>query len=352
MSAGTEVSFQNVAKHLTKNFIVDYFYCDSAPYVGSDWVHPDTDPYRKKFMESSKVNLIKFKVEKKDITNVYHEWINTDFWEKFDEKDYSLIFSTTAGSPEYPFHLIKNTPIVNIVTINAGVNNQDNIHKTVLISEDSLKVWLNQGGNNEKYDVIPLCREEIPKNKNNFRDQIGLGLNFVFGMHQREDDTIFSEVPLKAYKRIQTSKNFFLILGGSKKYSDQAKKLNLKNFKQLPSSADSKIIGKFLNTLDVYTHGRKHGETMGLVLTEAMSYGLPIISHRAESNAQVEVIGNAGRVFYKRNIFSYSGEMKRLENNSEYYNLKSKNSLDRFNSFYSLSYILDKYDRIIKEVKL
>ena len=65
VSAGTEVSFQNVAKHLTKNFIVDYFYCDSAPYVGSDWVHPDTDPYRKKFMESSKVNLIKFKVEKK-----------------------------------------------------------------------------------------------------------------------------------------------------------------------------------------------------------------------------------------------------------------------------------------------
>ena len=153
-------------------------------------------------------------------------------------------------------------------------------------------------------------------------------------------------MPLKAYKRIQTSK-IFSILGGSKKYSDQAK-LNLKNFKQLPSSADTKIIGKFLNTLDVYTHGRKHGETMGLVLTEAMSYGLPIISHRAESNAQVEVIGNAGRVFYKRNIFSYSGEMKRLENNSEYYNLKSKNSLDRFNSFYSLSYILDKYDRIIK----
>ena len=73
-----------------------------------------------------------------------------------------------------------------------------------------MKVWLNQGGNNEKYDVIPLCREEIPKSKNNFRDQIGLGLNFVFGMHQREDDTIFSEVPLKAYKRIQTSKNFFL----------------------------------------------------------------------------------------------------------------------------------------------
>ena len=63
---------------------------------------------------------------------------------------------------------------MNIVTINAGVNNQDNIQNSLDI-RGLLKVWLNQGGNNKKYDVIPLCREEIPKSKNNFRDQIGLG---------------------------------------------------------------------------------------------------------------------------------------------------------------------------------
>ena len=52
-SGGTEVSFQNVAKSLSEKFSVDYYYCDSAPYIGSNWVHPDTDIDRQNFLEKS-----------------------------------------------------------------------------------------------------------------------------------------------------------------------------------------------------------------------------------------------------------------------------------------------------------
>ena len=162
-SGGTEVSFQNVAISLSKKYNVDYLYCDSAPYIGSDWIHPDTDIFRKKIMEESDVKLKKFVVEYKDVTTRIHRWINTDFWKIFDEKKYDLIFFTNAGAPEYPYTEILDTPLINIVTVNGGVFDQDNLYKTILISNDSSKVWIKQGGNKNKLIVIPLCREEIKK---------------------------------------------------------------------------------------------------------------------------------------------------------------------------------------------
>lgn len=349
-SGGTEVSFQNVAKHYSNKYSVDYFYCDSAPYIGSDWIHPDTDSYRKKFIENSKVNLLKFNVQFKDVTNELHTWINTNFWQVFNEKNYDLIFITTAGKTEYPFNKIQSVPIVNIVTVNAGINNQDNIVKTILISEDSAKVWLKQGGNKKTLRIIPLCREEISKNNENLRKSLNLQNKFIFGFHQRDDDTIFSDVPLKAYKRVENNSNYFLLLGGSKKYSEQANYLNLKNFKQLKSTSNLNNINKFLNTLDVFTHGRKYGETLGLVIIEAMRSGLPILSHKAISNAQIEVIGDAGAVYAKKNIFSYANKMKKLQKKINYYEEKSNIALQRYEKYYSTESILKKYDDLINEI--
>ena len=349
-SGGTEVSFQNVAKSLSEKFSVDYYYCDSAPYIGSNWVHPDTDKDRQIFLEISKVNLIKFEVGFKDVTTKTHDWVETNFWEKFNEDDYSLLFITSAGHPEYPFHKIKKIPIVNIVTVNGGVNNQENIIKTILISKNSAETWINQGGNQNKISIIPLCREPIMRSNENYRSELKINDKFVFGFHQRSDDSIFSEVPLKAFKRIENEKNMFFLLGGSKLYEEQSKDLSIKNFIKLQPTADVKVLDKFLNTLDVFTHGRKYGETMGLVLTEAMSYNLPLISHRAESNAQEEVIGPAGKVFNRKNVFSYSREMLKLQNNYKYYQTISKNSNLRFKNNYSHEIIIKKYLEIVEDI--
>ena len=347
-SGGTEVNLQDVSISLSKNYEVDFYYCDSAPYIGSDWVHPDTDNYRKNIIEKSKVRLIKFKVGHKDVTDKFHTWVNTNFWELFTEDKYSLIITSSAGFPEYPFVHIKNTKIINIVTVNAGINNQDNIFRTILISKDSATKWLKQGGDNSRYEIIPVCRKELRKSNNDFKKKFNLDNKFIYGFHQRNDDSIFSEIPLKAYKKVENKNNYFLMLGGSKLYSSQSEELGIKNFKQLDSSASPEVIDKFLNTLDVFTHGRKYGETMGLVITEAMSYGLPVISHRAESNAQQEVIGNAGRVFSNKNIYSYSKEMKKLCFDKLYYEERSKEAKLIYNERFSSDVILNKYEDLVK----
>tara|TARA_Y100000992_G_C21273823_1_gene498637 strand:+ start:3685 stop:4779 length:1095 start_codon:yes stop_codon:yes gene_type:complete len=349
-SGGTEVSFQSLAKALGEKYLVDFFYCDSAPYIGSEWVHPDTDVNRKKYLKNSKVNLIKFHVEAKDLRVKTHDWINTNFWDKFDVSKYSTIFSTSAGHSEYPFNKIKEIPIVNIVTVNGGVNNQENIIKTILISDTSAKIWLDQGGDKNRYKIIPPFREPIDKVSDNFREELKITDKFIYGFHQREDDSIFSQTPLNSYKRIESEDNFFLMMGGSKLYTKHANKLSLKNFAQLPSSGDAKEISKFLNTLNVFTHGRKYGETFGLVLTEAMSFGLPLISHKAETNGQKEVINNAGRVFHKSNTISYSREMRKLQRNTNYYEKKQTNALYRYNNIYSYEIIKNQYFQLLESI--
>lgn len=348
-SGGTEINFQNIAKQLSLNYKVDYFYCDAAPYIGSDWKHPDTDSFRKNFLENSKVNLIKFHVGFKDITNRHHKWINSDFWDKFNEESYDLIFASGSGHPEYPFTKILKKPIFNYVNLNAGVNNQKNIIKTICNSSFTAKEWLSQGGDGNRLEIIPVCRESFQYSDDSLVGELNLNNKFVYGLHQRNDDEIYSQVPLKAFKKISNAKNFFLMLGGSRKYSIQAKKLNIRNFIQLPHSADNEVINKFLNTLNVYTHGRKYGETFGLAITEAMSYGLPVISHKAESNAHVDVVGDCGKVFEKWNTYSYSKEMYKLENDKKYYLEKSNCSKQKFLSEFSENAILKLWSNLVKD---
>ena len=88
-NGGTEKYLQTIAAHLPKDeFQVDFFYCDAAPYIGSDFKHLDTDESRVEYTKSHGVNLIKFDVEFKDVTKPTHDWVNTNFFDLFNEDNY------------------------------------------------------------------------------------------------------------------------------------------------------------------------------------------------------------------------------------------------------------------------
>ena len=144
---GTEKVLQTIASELPKNkYEVDYFYCDAAPYIGSDYKHIDTDPTRIEYCLENGVNVIKFNVEFKDITTPTHDWINTDFWDYFDERKYELIVTGRAGHPEYPFTKIKDTKIIDTIHLAGFAENKLNVYKTVLISSEQRKKWIKSGG--------------------------------------------------------------------------------------------------------------------------------------------------------------------------------------------------------------
>ena len=140
----------------------------------------------------------------------------------------------------------------------------------------------------------------------------------------------------------------FLLLGGSERYKQQAQTLGIKNIEFLPTTADLLDVHKFLNTLSVYAHGRADGEQCSCAIIEAMSHGIPMISHVAPSMGQAEQIDNAGAI--ASNSDEYADVMKRLMRDSKYYETCCTNSIKRYNSVYSLNSVMTKYIELFEEI--
>ena len=346
---GTEKYLQTIASYLPKDqFEVDFFYCDAAPYIGSDFKHLDTDASRVEYTKSHGVNLIKFNVGFKDVTKPTHDWVDTNFWDVFNEDDYDVIQTGRSGHPEYPFTMINKTPIVDSIHLSGMAENKENVLKTVLVSEEQRQRWIGAGGNPQRGVVIPVP-VEVPKYiDDNYIKDWGLECKFVFGMHQRNDKNIFSSIPLEAYDEIETDDTAFIILGGSANYRKQASDLRLKNVHFFDTTSDVDKIHKFLNTLNVYAHGRSDGEQCSSSIIEGLSHGLPMISHSAASMGQVEQIGDAGEVVesYKE----YADVMRRMVNDSEYYDQCASNSSSRYNKIYNVESIINRFIEIYKEI--
>ena len=348
-NGGTEKVLQTIAAELPKDkFIVDYFYCDSAPYIGSDFVHPDTDPSRVQYVKDNGVNVIKFKVEFKDLRTSTHDWVNTNFWDLFDEEKYDVIQTGRSGHPEYPFTLINKTPIVDSIHLSGMAENKHNAVKTVLISREQRDRWIMSGGPADKAVIIPNPLRIPDVGDLNYREEFGWQDKFIFGLHQRRDNHIFSPIPLEAYDEIEDDNTAFLLLGGSENYQKQAKDLGLKNFKHLPPVGELEPIHKFLNTLDVFAHGRSDGEQCSCAIIEAMSHGLPVISHIAPSMGQLEQIGDAGKV--ANSYQEYSEVMVDMIDDKNYYSKCAQNSKKRYNEIYKLESIIKKYADIYEGV--
>ena len=348
-NGGTEKVLQTIAAELPKDkFIVDYFYCDSAPYIGSDFVHPDTDPSRVQYVKDSGVNLIKFDVGFKDLRTSTHDWVDTNFWELFDEEKYDVIQTGRSGHPEYPFTLINKTPIVDSIHLSGMAENKHNTVKTVLISKEQRDRWIMSGGPADKAVIIPNPLRIPDVGDINYREEFGWQDKFIFGLHQRRDNHIFSPIPLEAYDEIEDDNTAFLLLGGSENYQKQAKDLGLKNFKHLPPVGELEPIHKFLNTLDVFAHGRSDGEQCSCAIIEAMSHGLPVISHTAPSMGQLEQIGDAGKV--TNSYQEYSEVMVDMIDDKNYYSKCAQNSKKRYNEIYKLESIIKKYADIYEGV--
>ena len=348
-NGGTEKYLQTIAAHLPKDeFEVDFFYCDAAPYIGSDFKHLDTDESRVEYTKSHGVNLIKFDVEYKDVTKPTHDWVNTNFFDLFNEDNYDVIQTGRSGHPEYPFIHINNTPIIDSIHLAGMGEDKLNIYKTVLISEEQKTKWIAAGGDPNKSVIIPVPVEVPDYGTESYIEEFGWEDKFVFGMHQRDDIHIFSPVPLEAYDDIQSEDTAFLILGGSANHRKQAKDYQLKNVKFLDTTSDISLIHKFLNTLNVYAHGRSDGEQCSSAIIEGLSHSLPMISHTAVSMGQLEQIGDAGVVV--DGYEEYAQAMKNMMNNQKYYVDCKVNAEKRYRQIYDVPSIMKKFIELYKEV--
>ncbi|MEO5357097.1 MAG: glycosyltransferase family 4 protein [Nitrospirae bacterium YQR-1] len=350
-TGGTERWLQMMAANLPrKRFVVDFYYCDSAPYIGSDWTHPDTDPQRLKFMLDHGVNLRKFHVGFKDLTTETHQWVDTDFREIFDETLYDLIQCAKAGPMEYPFYLI-NKPVVEYVTLLAGVDLSPNIAWSIHLSQWQRIRWAKWGGNLSKSSVIPIPSYP-PASEENLREELGIPPGaVVMGFHQRVDNNIASPVPLTAFSRLRNIKDcWFIIMGGGDFYRKLAGRLSIENIHFLGHSGDSLRISKFLNTLDIFAHGRADGETYGTVLAEALIHGKPCISHLSTfgANAQPETMGPSG--LFAMDVDDYTEKLQTLVEDKQYRKKLAAKALPHAETYFNLQSAVRNLTGVYKKV--
>ncbi|HSA05999.1 MAG TPA: glycosyltransferase [Candidatus Gastranaerophilales bacterium] len=264
-------------------------------------------------------------------------------------KGADLIQTGRCGLFEEPFCSIKDIPIIDSYHYVVGVDNQYNTSRVMHISEFSKRKWIEAGGDKDRIVMVshPMIIPEIKFI--DYRQKLGLQDKFIFGFHQRNDAAIFSDIPLKAYKEVENDSNAFVLLGGGENYKKQAEDLGIKNIHFLSHTGDANKIHSFLQTLNVYAHGRRDGELNSTAIAEAMYYGKPIVSHiSSEFNGHVECISDAG--FVVQNFVEYSEMLRNIEQNQELYKKLSKNALIQFNKMYDYQTQMNNIMTIYRDV--
>ena len=292
---------KNLALKLNKDkFNVNYMWCKPGKDLYSNFSHPvpsdkEIECQTRELVDSG-VNAVEFVVNERFVPDPNLPWKDTNFWDKYYSIDPDIVFTWRSGRQEYPFCHINEAVIE--WNVFGGYDKSKNIVKSLAISPWCKKDFIRNGGNENKSEVVYLPLTS-PVTNENFRKELNIDSEtIVCGMHQRNEDSIFDSHSLDAIKNAVNKSNKkidFVFMGGSSKYKDYANSIGLKGH-FLESSSDYFDVSKFLNTLNIYTHARKDGETLGAAIQEAMIHELPVVSHTSQWNAHIDTIGPGGCV--------------------------------------------------------
>jgi len=340
--AGTEKFLQNVAVLLPKDkYCVDYYYIDSDVNRVSK--------IKMNFLIDGGVTLIPYQV-KKTVYKFRCIFQRESSFFKVYKSNYDAIITGSCGLPEDPLISIKDTPILQSIHYVSGVDDQYNISRVLHISNFSRKMWIDKGGDDSRSVMISHPINIPIYKKISIREKFEISEDtVVFGFHQRNNDYIFSPIPLKAYIRMETEKTAFIICGGSDKYREQAKSLNLKHCYFIPSTDNPDVIYSFLNSIDVYAHGRYDGELNSTALAEAMYFKLPIVTHPSDIyNGHLEVINGNGMVC--EDISKYTEALVTLACDKKIREEMGNKSYEMFKIKYDERTQINNIEQIIDEV--
>ena len=337
-AGGTERFMQTIAANLPQDkYEVDYYYT------------PVAAPHRYQYMVDHNINLIEYKGK------FYTKWRytclrETDFWDVY-KGGYDIIQLGRSGYPDDIIAGIKDTPIVDSVHWVAGVCNSYNVSRVMHISKFSRDMWIHKGGDSKRVEMISLPLFLPSFEYTDIRRSLGLEPNrFLFGFHQANRDEIFSEIPLKAYKEIEDDTNAFVICNGSKKYREQAKELGIKNIYFYDYLKDDNEFYSVIKSLNVYAHGRLDGELNSAAIAEAISFGLPVVTHPSDAfNGHLEIVTDNG--FVAKDYKEYAAHMKKLQDDKELWQKCSDASYRIFHEKYDfgvqMGRIIEIYDNVL-----
>jgi len=267
-----------------------------------------------------------------------YSFLNTNFDDVIQSINPDIIHFARSGYYEWPF--VKRLCPVQIETnIFAGKDNSPFLDYSITIC-DTIKNY--RGGSDcTIYNPIPHPN----KSKENLKQLYNIEEDtLILGRIGRADN--FTSISLEACKILkEKGLNFkYIIISPchlTKNFVEQNNLVDDVIF--INETNDDDFIHKFHNTLDIFAHYRVDGECHSTAIAQAMSYGLPVVSHYAGWNGQVETIQDGG--FVCENSQSYAEKILELYQNKNLYNYVSQKSYERFKKF-SFEETIPKFEEV------
>lgn len=329
-------------------FAVNYFWCKPNQDLHSDFVWPELDYSNIELMKSHGINVIEFTARTRDISNKYHRWLDTTFFEEYAKVKTDLVFASRGGYAEFPFIMLRE-PIIEW-NIFGCADVSPNIVYSAAISHWAHTNW--EKGHIDKeseiiYPAVPDPAEVGDMRQNlNISDEI-----IVLGFHQRQDEHIYGEHALRAYAAALPhleKPSCFIIVGGSPKYQNLAVELHV-DVKFVPVAKNYETVSSFLRTLDIFAHSGGAGEAHGTVIQEAMMHGLPSITMLLEGKADGQVGTMAGAGVVTRSINEYAQAIIDLVNDDNRRLVLGTKAREIANERYAIAPVTRRFEEIFTE---
>ena len=291
----------------------------------------------------NKNNILSFKADNiKTGPNEGYSYINTNFYTIINKYNFDIIHFARSGYYEWPF-VKRICPIQIETNIFAGKDKSNFLDYSVSICETIDKL---RGGSDEIiYNPIP---KKIDDNIN-LKTELNIGKDYVIlGRIGRPDN--FTPISFNALKLLKNDgiKFKYIIIGACDRTKNIIGELDLTDeCIILNETNDDYLIHKFYNTLDIFAHYRSDGECHSTAISQAMMYKLPIITHYAGFNGQIETIKEGG--FVVNNEVEYYNKIKSLINDKDLYKKISDYSFKRSDDF-EMSHIIKKWENLYKKL--
>ncbi len=270
--AGTWRSHENIALNINKNNFTPYILFWPA----------NLNNTRLDYLKNTGIELIPFErsLEKGDAYTGFTP-IHTNFSEVVKQLNPDILHVARGGYYEWP--LIERLCGKQIETNVFGYTDLSGfVDKSLGVSK---YVCDRTGYSMRVYNPI-----KPPVSKPSLRSNLGISDKaIVYGRIGRAD--INWDMALTAFKYIEDRCRkpcYFLVLGAK---ADKREK----NVIFLKETSDDDRVASFYNTIDVFLHSREDGETFGCCIAEAMTYGIPVVSHLGtKHNGHIDTLKNAG----------------------------------------------------------
>ena len=316
--AGTWRSHERILLNLDKSLF--------DPYV---FYNPNQNNNRIDFLRTKldSEKIIPFKSSIKKLGSEFgYPYEETNFYELAKNYDFDIIHFARSGYFEWPFN--QRICPTQIETNIFGFRDDSQFLDYSVSICDTIN---DRRGGSDKVIYNPIPKKI--QNNESLISELKIPDNFfVFGRIGRKDN--FHPIALDSIYELKKHRVDFkyIIIGACEQSIKKINQLGLNDVCViLDTTSDDNFIHKFYNSLDLFLHYRSDGECHSTAIAQAMSYGLPIISHYAGFNGQSETIGDGG--FVVNNPKEYVEKINLLINDEKIYNEVSKNSLKRFEDF-------------------